>query len=161
MKTMKIHLRALAILLGAALITGCAGSGHVGESWQCPLAQGTACQSVAEADPAVRAQGEVLEIAPSSPIRSNETTGAAFLSSIIAWFADFFRLDEEEDIGVATAEPLFVVPEVKTPNPADETLRTKERIARIWIAPYVDPGGVYREGGWVRVVVRPAGWRLP
>ena len=62
---------------------------------------------------------------------------------------------------VATAEPLFTMPEAEPPDPADETLRTKEQVARIWIAPYVDEEGVYREAGWVRVVVEPARWRLP
>ena len=37
----------------------------------------------------------------------------------------------------------------------------RRRIARIWIAPFVDAEGVYREAGWVRVVVEPARWRLP
>jgi len=40
-------------------------------------------------------------------------------------------------------------------------LRTDEVVARIWIAPFVDAEGVYREAGHVRVVVEPAGWRLP
>lgn len=161
MKIMKIHMRALAPLLAAVLLTGCAGSAHVGESWQCPLAQGTACQSVTEADPAARASGEVRGTTLPDPPRPMETNGFSVLNGLIALFAEFFRLDEEDEIGVATAEPLFAVPEMKSPNPADETLRTKEHIARIWIAPYVDPGGVYREGHWVRVVVRPARWRLP
>ena len=39
-------------------------------------------------------------------------------------------------------------------------LRTDEVVARIWIAPFVDAGGVYREASWVRVVLEPAGWRL-
>ena len=38
--------------LAALLLAGCS-SGHVGESWQCPLAKGGSCGSVAAADPAV------------------------------------------------------------------------------------------------------------
>ena len=41
-----------------------------------------------------------------------------------------------------------------------DDLRTDEVVARIWIAPFVDAGGVYREASWVRVVLEPAGWRL-
>ena len=160
MKTMKIHMRALATLLGAALLTGCAGSNHVGESWQCPLAQGTACQSVSEADPAARNTRESRETLP-VPAPPKEAAGTINLRNLIVWFTELFRPDEEYDGEVATAEPLITMPEAESPDPGDETLRTKERIARIWIAPYVDPGGVYREGHWVRVVVRPAGWRLP
>ena len=39
-------------------------------------------------------------------------------------------------------------------------LRTGEVVARIWIAPFVDADGVYREASHVRVVLEPAGWRL-
>ena len=160
MKIMKIHMRAFATLLGAALITGCAGSGHVGESWQCPIAQGTACQSVSEADPAARNTRESRETLP-VPAPPKEAAGTINLRNLIVWFTELFNPDDEFEEDAATAEPLITMPEAEPPDPADETLRTKERIARIWIAPYVDPGGVYREGGWVRVVVRPAGWRLP
>ena len=149
------------MLLGVLLLTGCAGSSHVGESWQCPIAQGTACASVSEADPAATTTVEARETTPPAALRSTETTGTAFLSGILAWFVKLFRLDEEDDGEVATAEPLFAMPEAEPPDPADETLRTKERVARIWIAPFVDEEGVYREGGWVRAVISPARWRLP
>ena len=46
-------------------------------------------------------------------------------------------------------------------EPADDGLRTEEVVARIWIAPFVDANGVYREGSHVRAVLEPAGWRLP
>ena len=39
---------------GLWLLAGCSAT-HVGESWQCPLAQGSSCTSIAEADPAVPA----------------------------------------------------------------------------------------------------------
>ena len=174
MKIMKIHLRALAILLGAALVTGCAGSGHVGESWQCPLAQGTACQSVSEADPAVREPGEERETKLPVPVRYAASAGSSVLSGFISWFAELFSF-EEEDASAATAEPLVVgaqaplataeslyTPVVeKTPFAPQENLRTKERVARIWIAPFVDAHDNYHEGYWVRAVMKPAGWRLP
>ena len=156
-----IPLRALATLLWAVLLAGCAGGSHVGEAWQCPLAQGVACASVSEADPAVSAQEEARKTAFPVPLRSTETTGTTGLSGFLAWFAELFSPDEEHDEGVATAEPLSLPPAPDTPAPADENFRTKERIARIWIAPFVDAEGVYREAGWVRVVVEPARWRLP
>ena len=43
---------AAAVLLTALILAGCS-SGHIGESWQCPLAEGGSCDSVAAADPAV------------------------------------------------------------------------------------------------------------
>ena len=46
----------------------------------------------------------------------------------------------------------------KDPHAGD--LRTDEVVARIWIAPFVDADGVYREASHVRVVLEPAGWRL-
>ena len=155
-----IPLRAFAMFLGVLLLTGCAGGSHVGESWQCPIAQGVACQSVSEADPAVASAGEDLKTTGPSPGRSVETTGTPSLGGILSWLMKLFSGEEVEE--VATAEPLIV------PQPADETpveptenLRTKERIARIWIAPYVDARNNYHEGYWVRAVIKPAGWRLP
>ena len=41
-----------AAALAALLLAGCS-TGHIGESWQCPLAEGGLCDSVAGADPAV------------------------------------------------------------------------------------------------------------
>ena len=43
----------------------------------------------------------------------------------------------------------------------DGALRSAEVIGRIWIAPFVDADGHYREGSWVRTVLEPAGWRTP
>ena len=162
MNITKLHMRALAPLLLATLVTGCAGSAHVGESWQCPLAQGTACQSVSEADPAVRTTGESREPTLPAPPRPGETSRFSVLGGFIAWFAELFNPDDEFGEDAATAEPLIVSPAAEdVPSGPHENLRTKERIARIWIAPHVDSGGVYREGHWVRVVVAPARWRLP
>ena len=42
------------------------------------------------------------------------------------------------------------------PAPGGDDLRTGEVVGRIWIAPFVDAAGVYREAGWVRVVIAPA-----
>ena len=42
------------IVLGALALGGCSGT-NVGSSWQCPLARGGTCDSVATADPAVQA----------------------------------------------------------------------------------------------------------
>ena len=161
-------LRALTALLGTLLLAGCAGGSHVGEAWQCPLAQGVACASVSEADPAVAPSGGARKNTLSSPLRRTNppgTTGVggpcAWGCNPLVWFAELFSPDEEHDEGAATAEPLSALPEKEPPAPADENFRTKERIARIWIAPSVDAEGDYREAGWVRVVVEPARWRLP
>ena len=43
---------AAVILLGTLALGGCSGT-NVGSSWQCPLARGGTCDSVAAADPAV------------------------------------------------------------------------------------------------------------
>ena len=46
-------------------------------------------------------------------------------------------------------------------SPARVPVRLPETVGRIWIAPYVDGAGVYREASWVRVVIAPATWRTP
>ena len=42
----------------------------------------------------------------------------------------------------------------------EDDLREAEVVGRIWIAPFVDADGIYREGAYVRAVLAPAGWRL-
>ena len=44
--------RPLAAALAALALAGCSAT-HVGDDWQCPLAQGKVCASVAAADPAM------------------------------------------------------------------------------------------------------------
>ena len=53
------------IVLGALALGGCSGT-NVGSSWQCPLARGGICDSVATADPAVP-QGASVPQAASVP----------------------------------------------------------------------------------------------
>ena len=206
-----------AATLAALLLAGCA-SGHIGESWQCPLAEGGLCDSVAGADPAVpdtdAAGGTVLG-EPLWRVRAAETDtppargpGQAVRTPCaadcdgafdpFAWLARLFQVDAESGSGasggdaprssdtelppIETAraaelapagsdgagrrpvEPapaaLPVEPETVGQDPAGGDLRTGEVVARIWIAPFVDADGVYREASHVRVVLEPAGWRL-
>ena len=49
----------------------------------------------------------------------------------------------------------------KPAGPAADDLRVPETLGRIWIGPFVDAGGLYREAGWVRLVIEPARWRRP
>ena len=103
----------------------------MGESWQCPIAQGTACASVSEADPAVATPAKAWETTSTAPLRPTETTGTPFLSGILAWFVELFSAEEDEE--VATAEPLIVIAAAEDAlSRPYESLRTKERVARIW-----------------------------
>ena len=219
--------------LAALLLAGCS-TGHIGESWQCPLAEGGLCDSVAAADPAVpdpsAARGTVLaeplwrvraEATETSPARepgpATETACPADCEGgfdPLAWLARLLGAEHGEgdapgseagaggpasegprpahavagpqapasqpvaartqshraDQGAAArAEPAAVLPAESGPlrdepardGPEDDGLRTGEILARIWIAPFVDADGVYREASHVRVVLEPAGWRLP
>ena len=206
--------RALAALAGGLALAGCSAT-HVGESWQCPLAQGASCDSVAAADPAVPDSAATREPVLRAPLY--EVRGAADAPPAarpcdagcgfdpLAWVARLFRTgdgdgaSEAPDAGApdgagardgtppraaATAEETGAVSPVRErtavappvgaelagPSPAaaapatpdgEEDLRTGEVIGRIWIAPFVDSGGVYREASHVRVVLEPALWRLP
>ena len=177
--------------LAALLLAGCS-AGHVGEDWQCPLAEGGSCDSVAAADPAVpgpkaadtavlaeplwrvRAGGRV-EPAPETGTPC-EAGCAAF--DPVAWLARLFGeggggvhadavasapvpAGAEPGADDATAAALAAEPGPSQGNPDAADLRTGEAVARIWIAPFVDADGIYREAAWVRVVLEPAGWRLP
>ena len=196
-----------AALIGALALAGCS-SGHIGESWQCPLAKGGACDSVAAADPAVpetvgrtvlkeplwRVRGEsVRDALPSAEETCDAACGSGFdpFGWLMRLFAGGGGDDRtagdtaQEDTPAAAASlapaktkslpaqleavPLPDAPETVAIREATDSageeahaggLRTDEIVARIWIAPFVDAGGVYREASHVRVVLEPAGWRL-
>ena len=193
---------ASAAILAALLLAGCS-SGHIGEDWQCPLATGGSCDSVAMADPAVPKPAAVKQSAPGEPIRllpieaspngadtpPMETSPCATDCGFdpLAWLERLFEGKGEEETGSAPAaaqpsipsrdveerpaEPptasLPGEPDTDTGelasgpgNPEAGDLRTDETVARIWIAPFVDADGIYREASHVRVVLEPAGWRL-
>ena len=217
-----------AATLAALLLAGCS-TGHIGESWQCPLAEGGLCDSVAAADPAVperkgaggaalreplwRARAAEPGTSPvrGEPVPAFEPGGQAAEPPCpagcnngfdpFAWLARLFQAEAHEGearpaagparassapaiqpsdplpggeaalpAAARTAEPetssLPAEPEAAQEHmgggdPHEEDLRTGEVVARIWIAPFVDASGVYREASHVRVVVAPAGWRLP
>ena len=196
-KTTCRRLPVVAAAAGALLaLAGCAGT-NVGSEWQCPMAQGKACVSIAGADPAIMkpAAGTVTIRKPlhegrvaavPGAARSTATTGAAKdgmdcpgTCNPFAWLARLFGAEEAaaEDAlpdAVPDAVPDEFAPEAEreieaapvsaaaaVPAPGGDDLRTGEVVGRIWIAPFVDAAGVYREAGWVRVVIAPAGWRLP
>ena len=189
-----------AAAVAALLLAGCS-SGHVGESWQCPLAEGGRCDSVAAADPAVPHPDAARGTAIAEPLwrvgqsgRSGAPVSAAPCETAcgggfdpIAWLAGLFAAKSDEGdarpagrSAEAPAAPAGHPPEpvlgeetaavAAEPGPSREEpapdgaasagLRTGEVVARIWIAPFVDADGVYREASHVRVVLEPAGWRL-
>ncbi|MCY3703623.1 MAG: TraV family lipoprotein [Rhodospirillales bacterium] len=161
------------------LLAGCSAT-HVGESWQCPLAQGTSCTTIAEADPAVPAAaarpavlfGEPLHgarpLASRTAAGGRRDRGGACDRDCgpLAWLTGLFRgsagndpaaLPPEAPAAAAAAEPAAAGSAIT----ADDSLRVPEVLGRIWIAPFVDQDGIYREAHWVRVVLEPAGWKLP
>ncbi len=184
-----------AAALAALLLAGCS-SGHIGDDWQCPLAAGGSCSSVAAADPAVPKTGAAPARAPGQPIRllprewdadrmDRKDRSAASVAATrsceadcgfnpFAWLARLLGADidedrpEAQDAGRTATEAAPAMAVASTAAPAtpshdglqSDDLRTGETVARIWIAPFVDAGGVYREASHVRVVLEPAGWRL-
>ena len=187
-----------AVAVVAVMAAGCS-SGHIGEDWQCPLATGGSCASVADADPAVPKAGSVQAMATGQPIRllprdsvadalpAREPVPDAILEpgqaspearscettcgfDPFAWLARLLDGSDDDDRpGDGSAEPATVdsAAAVLPAGPASghdaaqaDGLRTGEVVARIWIAPFVDADGVYREASHVRVVLEPAGWRL-
>ena len=196
-------------MFAALLVAGCS-TGHIGESWQCPLAEGGSCDSVAAADPAVpdpgASDGTVLreqlwrahadDRAGSAPETAAPCDAGCGGFDPFAWLARLFEAEAHEDqarpaggsavassapaarhpdaasveeaeapaaarIGEPDSAPLPAEAEAAPDGPVAGGLRTGEIVARIWIAPFVDANGVYREASHVRVVLEPAGWRLP
>ena len=174
-----------AAALAALLLAGCS-SGHVGDDWQCPLAAGGSCASVAAADPAVpktdgapaREPGQPIRLLPREWDADRIAAPAARSCEADCGFDPFgwlARLFGTKDAGSAETAaqadaPVESPPAAPKPEPAavvsadddpvTDDLRTGETVARIWIAPFVDADGIYREAAHVRVVLEPAGWRL-
>ena len=204
-------------LLAGLVLAGCSST-HVGETWQCPLAQSGSCDSVAAADPAVPARAE-SGFARGLPVplyrvraerdgdRPREMARAEQPCDTecgpFAWLARLFVADADKVGGPASASPAGDTSAVAEPparsviedtgrpaaesslplpvrdRPADDArapadtaggesapavgdnLREAEIVGRIWIAPFVDAGGIYREGAYVRAVLAPAGWKNP
>ncbi|MDE0524973.1 MAG: TraV family lipoprotein [Boseongicola sp.] len=179
----------LAATLGAVLLGGCS-RGHVGESWQCPLATGGSCGSVAAVDPAVpdAGHGPVLDAPlwrkredardlPEATVCAGDCGDG---SGPFGWLGRLFpdrhgqndgRAREKENepgndapdadaaLSSAALSALPAEPDSVPESAGADDLRTDEVVARIWIAPFVDGDGVYREAGHVRVVLAPASWR--
>ncbi len=158
------YIRAVPALIAAALALGGCAATHVGDTWQCPLAQGAACTTVADADPAVntadKARGLAVPEAPDAEDAGGSGRACAGDCDPLGWLAKWIGTSDHLGEETAIAEPAPVSQGVEAPDPVSENLRTKERIARIWIAPFVDAHGVYREGHWVRAVLEPTRWRL-
>ena len=210
-----------AIVLAGLALAGCSGA-NVGSAWQCPLAQGGSCDSVAGADPAVPRAASADGMTIREPLyraRGGARAGPAARTceadcdrdfDPFGWLVRLFEADDGsgarpgrdpgagardggDDSRTADAGAMRIAPGAEaasTPgagaDPAigsaidaptlpagPETmalpgdlepyagLRTEEVVARIWIAPFVDANGVYREASHVRVVLEPAGWRVP
>ena len=81
----------------------------------------------------------------------------------LAWLEDLFEAGADSGSASLTPEAPGPVAETElTAAPAaDASLRVPEVVGRIWIAPFVDADGIYREAHWVRVVLEPAGWKFP
>lgn len=163
--------RAAAVAVAAAALGGCSAS-TVGDSWQCPLAQGEACASVAAVDPAVPKAGSAAGSGMAEPLyrpRPAPPPQCGSGCNPFAWLAELIEdggtdTDEENADAAAAAassEANGAAAAASAAVPAGADLRTAEVVGRIWIAPYVDAEGVYHEAGWVRAVIAPAGWRLP
>ncbi|MYG53052.1 MAG: TraV family lipoprotein [Rhodospirillaceae bacterium] len=196
-------------VLAGLLLAGCS-SGHIGDSWQCPLATGGACDSVAAADPAVPDAGAGRKTMLGDPLWRQRAgapgkPGAAPCETDcggfdpFGWLKRLFGAGEKDEPAAPAAASPGAWPPAEPKSPAGEAadpvgqaeretagpasaalpaepvsaeydpggdglrgddLRTGEVVARIWIAPFVDTNGVYREASHVRVILEPAGWRL-
>ena len=197
-----------AAALAALLLAGCS-TGHIGESWQCPLPEAGTCDSVAAADPAVpdaNGAGDTVLGGPHWRVRGGDAGAVSPEVDTVceaecggfdpfAWLARLFEGETAGGEKAAASGPVRLppveapaplpggpAPADPEPGPAETApfpaepvapelhaggedphgadLRTDEVVARIWIAPFVDAEGVYREASYVRVVLEPAGWRL-
>ena len=209
------------VVAGAAVLAALAGcsSTHVGESWQCPLAQGgivherrrrrsggagarrrsdgparAALPGARRRKPGARSGGgagpkdpAIANAAPSpgwrgcsarirkpamirparNPPRRYPRSGPG--AALPASTGERPAGDRQVDKGSVNEAPVHDDPapgdtaaiEAAAMDTPGDDLREAEIVGRIWIAPFVDGDGIYREAGWVRLVIAPARWRLP
>ena len=117
---------------------------------------------------------------PNAPVEASCDAACDGGFDLFAWLAQLFAPETADREETATSGPVRLLPPEDpataalpaapespellaggetAPDDRDD-LRTDEVVARIWIAPFVDADGVYREASWVRAVLEPAGWRL-
>ena len=179
--------RTLMGTLAAFAIGGCAAT-NVGNTWQCPLVQGSVCARVAEADPAapkrvsMDSAADTATATEPSAVRARRYRNATGARAPAARAAASAQAPEptcrgncrpQDRPGRSSGIP-DEAPEGRrdtqavTGSEGDElqraaswrdSARTPEMLGRIWIAPYVDTSGVYHEASWVRVVIKASGWR--
>ena len=173
--------RALMGMLAAFAIGGCAAT-HVGNTWQCPLVQGSVCARVAEVDPAapkrvsMEAPADAATATEPSAVRARRYRNGTGARAPATRAAAAARTRESEPTCRGNCRPQDRPDEasagqqrtqVGTASQDDDLkpegswrggARTPEVLGRIWIAPYVDTSGVYHEASWVRVVIEPADW---
>ena len=168
------QLRASLAAAAGLLLAGCSAT-HVGESWQCPLAQGSSCATIAEADLAVPAAartavlfGNPLPDGAAVGGRRHQGETCAGDCGPLAWFRGLLGFVGPSTGAADAATEPAVAQDGDVPSAApgavvadEASLRMPEVVGRIWIAPFVDADGIYREAHWVRAVLEPAGWRLP
>ena len=140
-------------------------------------------EAIPAREPALPARGPGQALAIRGPGQAPDTPCEANCGGFdpFAWLARLFDPETADREKAATSDPVRLLP-AETPAPPaalpaapesrellaggetssgdHDDLRTDEVVARIWIAPFVDAGGVYREASYVRVVLEPAGWRL-
>lgn len=251
----QLAIRPLFVASPILLVLASCGTSHVGEAWQCPLAQGMRCVDVEAADPAVRPVSVAIGLPPlaldtsatvgpeatrtevaiheANPAAASKRSSRNPLAALWRWltrdgspdsaigetensgrsgdavdFASNATVEaeaepesgsSEEDLpAAASVGAAGIVAERSGSTAAEQevasqgiqpavaggagsgrlaessatagantqfvppaNVRIPEKIGRVWIAPWVDAHGVYREGAWVRVVISPAAWRLP
>ena len=121
--TRKIRLPITALgLVGALALGGCA-AGTVGDDWQCPLAQGQVCTSVAAADPAVADSAKPEDLPVRAPARQMRAAGpgepapgCGWDCDVLAWLGRAFGA-APDDAGTPTAaDQAAADPEVSAPG---------------------------------------------
>ncbi|MFQ5535487.1 MAG: TraV family lipoprotein [Sphingomonadales bacterium] len=128
-------------------LSGCAATNtNVSGEWDCPAQQGRACTTIEEADALSShssAPPSAVSVAP-LPVATQAGDDKPV--------PDLPTGDDKDTGAIETAEPSELA--LKTPP-----VRRAEVLGKVWFYPFVDESNHYHEGGFVRVVLRPADWQ--
>ncbi|WP_339056748.1 type IV conjugative transfer system lipoprotein TraV [Candidatus Regiella endosymbiont of Tuberolachnus salignus] len=169
------HFLLLAVVGSVLLLTGCAG---VSGDFECHATTGDRCMTMEQANQKARQQEKTSkekQAVASLPGLVNLSPSAsdaapAVLPSLLPQPVNPSSRQQTERLTVTVLPPMTASPLIATPHcPAHSchlkkkmrAQRTAEKIAHIWIAPWIDTDDALHQPGRISFVVGSAHWQLP
>ena len=118
-------------------------SSNVKGTWSCPILEGGkgSCVSIQEAD--ILSHSSLTTLQPTAYSDSNQKIKIKLLAPKLKQLRQFKNIKKKEKIVVENENQKY---------------RTKEKVGRIWFAPYIDSEGNQHSEGYIYVVDEKPRW---